>query len=144
VLVDQPVQTPGEGQFHHQVKLVVKLAKLVNVNDVRMVELSHRTCLGIERLQPLLVLNQFGLHQLDGDIPLEHGVGGPVNCAHPARGDPRVQLKMLKHHRHHQLAAALGAGCDLQRAQVAGNECIGPARDAVHQLQRLAWSLLDF
>jgi len=87
VFVNQPVQTPGERQFHHQIKLVVELAKLVNVNDVRVVQLRHRSRLGVERLQPLLVLNQFRLHQLDGDIPLEHGVGGPVNRAHPACGD---------------------------------------------------------
>ncbi len=74
VCIDQSVETPRAGQFHHEIKLIVVFAELVKIDDVRVVQLRHGPCLGVKRLQPLFILGQFRLHQLDGHVALQHRV----------------------------------------------------------------------
>ena len=48
LLVNVTIETTRAGQFHHKVQLVVVFAEMIQVDDVRVVQLSHRSSFGIK------------------------------------------------------------------------------------------------
>ena len=69
----------------------VVLAGVDDADDVRVVELRHRARLAPEALELVGVLRDLAVHELDRDLPLEHGVEGAVDGRHPPGADLGVE-----------------------------------------------------
>ena len=63
------------------------LAGVDDVDDVRVCELGDGPRLTAEALELVGVLGELPVHQLDGDMALEHRVGRPVHRRHPPGAD---------------------------------------------------------
>src|SRR6185295_10527095 len=67
-------------------------ADVVDRHDVRMVELARRAGLALEAAEAVLVLGERLGQDLDRDVPLQPGVPGAVDLAHPACAEEGVDL----------------------------------------------------
>src|SRR6185295_19921375 len=67
-------------------------ADVVDRHAVRMIELPRRARLALEAAEAVLVLGERLGQDLDRDVPLQPGVPGAVDLAHPARAEERLDL----------------------------------------------------
>ncbi len=79
-------------QLHHDVRHAVGIAKIIDANQVRMIEAGHRLGLAFEGLVELRVLAELARQDLDRDIAVEAPLASPVHGSHPALGDESMEL----------------------------------------------------
>lgn len=73
-------------QLHDDVGHAIGLSKVVDANEVGVVELGHGAGLGLELFAESWVV-EFAGQELDGDGPIEGNLVGTIDGAHPAGGD---------------------------------------------------------
>jgi hypothetical protein len=86
---EERAQVAAVDEAHRQVQAPLVLARLVDRDDVRVVERGGELRLLEERPPEYLVLSQLPSNQLERNRALEPQVGGPVHDAHPAAPDHR-------------------------------------------------------
>ena len=74
-------------QLEDEERLAIDLLEAVDGRDVGMVQGREQVGLTSEALQALTVLGQFGGEHLDGHLPVQVEVGGPIHLAHPSRAE---------------------------------------------------------
>ena len=83
-ILDQVLEGPPFEQLHHDERLPVVLAELVNRTDVRVLQGGSEPRLALEPRQPLRRRNGFGAQQLDRHLASELFVLGAKHYAHAA------------------------------------------------------------
>ena len=73
--------------LHHHVIDAVDASPVVDGHDVLMVQVGRGARLSPEPFDEARVTREVPVQDLDRDRAFEHGVPGPVDLAHPARGD---------------------------------------------------------
>ena len=77
--VEEVLERSAREQFGHEVGDALLFAPVVDLEDGRVVQCRHGSSLGPESLEEGLVLSERRLQDLDGDLPLERRVLGPVD-----------------------------------------------------------------
>jgi len=72
-------------ELHHDVRNVRLFRKFENRDDVAVIQFCRRTGLAVEPRPHLLrVFGEVGVHQLDGDLAVEHRIKSAVQDTHTA------------------------------------------------------------
>ena len=79
-------------QFHDQGSYAAGVFEAVDLRDVRMIERGEHLRFTTEAGEAIGIAGDAGQQNLDRDPAIQPGVEGPVDLAHPARADPRVDL----------------------------------------------------
>jgi hypothetical protein len=87
----QRLQVGAVDVAHHQVQLRVDLARVVDRDDVRVLERRRRLRLRQEARPEVLVPRELRDDQLEGHGPLQAAVVGAVDDAHPAAADKLLE-----------------------------------------------------
>jgi hypothetical protein len=74
-------------ELHDEEGEAILFAKVVEDADMRMVQRPDDAGFAIEALAELRVGGEFGGQDLDGDLPVESSIDGPVDVAHASGGD---------------------------------------------------------
>jgi hypothetical protein len=69
-------------ETHHQIWVAVVLGKVVDGDDVRVVELGDNACLTLKARQKVGVFHKGRMHHLDGDVAIQRRVVGLVDRGH--------------------------------------------------------------
>ena len=81
--------------------MAVVISDVVDGNDVGMIERGCGSGLKFEAAQAILIVNKFGLEQLESDFPLQALVGCPINFPHSTGADafvyPIVTQELASH-----------------------------------------------
>ena len=79
-------------QRHHEVVNAVGLADIVDAADVRMIELRDGVRFPFETSAALPVIGDVGGEDLDRDVAIEPAVSRPIDFAHAASAEERVDF----------------------------------------------------
>ena len=90
MLAQELLEVAAGDVAHRDVELALVLAGVVDRDDVRMVERGGELRLAQEALSEAPVLGQLRCEQLEGDLAVERKVVGPVDDAHPAAAEQRL------------------------------------------------------
>ena len=82
--LDQRLQVSALDIAHRDEELTVRVARVVDRDDVRVVDLRCAPRLALETLAEALVLAQGGREELEGNLPPQPHVFGQVDDAHPS------------------------------------------------------------
>ena len=135
----------GEGgpfdEFHHEVRASLELTGIQQSNEVRMSEASEG--LDLNGKADLGAVRDFAQH-LDGDGPVEASVERPIDAAHPAAPEQRLQAVATVEERGEERIGREGSGwgwtlararhaphlptpkrrCGLRAARVVSRRCV--------------------
>ena len=84
---EQGAEVAAVHEPHREVDAAVDVARVVDRDDVRVLQRHHELRLAGEALAEPLVPRQGGRDELQRDGPLQAQVVGPVHDAHPAAAD---------------------------------------------------------
>ena len=82
--LDQLLDRPPFEQLHHDERLAVVFAELVNGTDVRVLQRRRQAGLALESGQPLGRRDRLGAQQLDRDLAAKLEVLGAIDDSHAA------------------------------------------------------------
>ena len=74
-------------ELHGEEHVPAVFAHVVDVSDVRVAERGGGPCLADQPGARVLVLHQIAGEDLQGEVPVQTCVVGPVHLAHPARAE---------------------------------------------------------
>ena len=84
---EQRAEIAAVHEPHREIDAPVDVARVVDRDDIRVLERHHELRLAREALAEALVPGQGRRHQLQRDRPLQAQVVGPVHDAHPAAAE---------------------------------------------------------
>ena len=92
VLVEPRLKRLPGDVFHHHVMQVALDVKVVDLHDVRVMQLGHGLRLALEAVEKIRGLGQVRVEDLDRHQPLEPRLKGPVYFGHAAAPQARLEL----------------------------------------------------